>query len=272
MTEMSEKNIVILYHANCLDGFAAALVVWLTYGDSAEYIPVMYDEAPPNVTGKTVFILDFSYPREVLEQMYKDARSMVVLDHHKTAESALEGLNYCQFDMSRSGAMMTWRHFNKGIRPPMLIKLIQDRDLWKFEYSRTKPVTSMLFSIVERSFNVWSEYLDPIKLNGLAVHGEILNTYDKMQVEKICCHCHAVTLNGEKGLGVNTPNNVSDVGNLLAQTSGTFGLTYNYIGDKKLWLYSLRSIGDYDVSVIAKHYGGGGHKNASDFSLPDLIV
>jgi hypothetical protein len=30
--------------------------------------------------------------------------------------------------------------------------------------------------------------------------------------------------------------------------------------------YSLRSRGDFDVSAVAKHFGGGGHKNAAGFS------
>jgi phosphoesterase RecJ-like protein len=31
--------------------------------------------------------------------------------------------------------------------------------------------------------------------------------------------------------------------------------------------YSLRSVGNVDVSGIAKCYGGGGHKNAAGFTL-----
>jgi nanoRNase/pAp phosphatase (c-di-AMP/oligoRNAs hydrolase) len=31
---------------------------------------------------------------------------------------------------------------------------------------------------------------------------------------------------------------------------------------------SLRSNGGYDVSVIAKAFGGGGHKNAAGFEVP----
>jgi nanoRNase/pAp phosphatase (c-di-AMP/oligoRNAs hydrolase) len=31
---------------------------------------------------------------------------------------------------------------------------------------------------------------------------------------------------------------------------------------------SLRSNGDYDVSAIAKVFGGGGHKNAAGFEVP----
>ena len=37
---------------------------------------------------------------------------------------------------------------------------------------------------------------------------------------------------------------------------------------------SLRSEGDYDVSGIAKRYGGGGHKNAAGFTatLEDIAA
>ena len=30
---------------------------------------------------------------------------------------------------------------------------------------------------------------------------------------------------------------------------------------------SLRSVGDYDVSAIAKTFGGGGHRNAAGFEV-----
>ena len=34
--------------------------------------------------------------------------------------------------------------------------------------------------------------------------------------------------------------------------------------------YSLRSNGEFDVSVIAKQFGGGGHRNAAGFEAPGL--
>ncbi len=33
-------------------------------------------------------------------------------------------------------------------------------------------------------------------------------------------------------------------------------------------IWSLRSRGDFDVSEIAKKFGGGGHKNAAGFTVP----
>jgi len=78
-----------------------------------------------------------------------------------------------------------------------------------------------------------------------------------------------IDINGEytfaEGLAINaTAEYASDVGNLLAIKSGTYGAVWNYLGLGKYQI-SLRSIGDYDVSIIAKYYGGGGHKNAAGF-------
>lgn len=41
-----------------------------------------------------------------------------------------------------------------------------------------------------------------------------------------------------------------------------------HISDKGRAVYSLRSRGEYDVSELAKRWGGGGHKNAAGFNVP----
>jgi nanoRNase/pAp phosphatase (c-di-AMP/oligoRNAs hydrolase) len=40
------------------------------------------------------------------------------------------------------------------------------------------------------------------------------------------------------------------------------------VNDKGEVNVSLRSIGDYDVSAIAKTFGGGGHRNAAGLKIP----
>ena len=58
------RRTLVLYHANCNDGFGAA---WAAYthpdlGPEAEYVPVQYGDTPPDVTEAMVYILDFSFP------------------------------------------------------------------------------------------------------------------------------------------------------------------------------------------------------------------
>ena len=68
------------------------------------------------------------------------------------------------------------------------------------------------------------------------------------------------------GLAVNAPSFLaSDLGHELANKSGTFGLVWSMAGDGQVHC-SLRSNGEYDVSAIAKAFGGGGHRNAAGFS------
>ena len=66
------KNI-ILYHKGCSDGFGAAWSAWKKFGSKAQYIAVKYDEEPPkNLSGKTVYILDFCYSMKETENILKD--------------------------------------------------------------------------------------------------------------------------------------------------------------------------------------------------------
>lgn len=68
------------------------------------------------------------------------------------------------------------------------------------------------------------------------------------------------------GLAANAPAFLaSDLGHELANKSGTFGLVWSMAGDGQVHC-SLRSNGEYDVSAIAKAFGGGGHCNAAGFS------
>ena len=68
------------------------------------------------------------------------------------------------------------------------------------------------------------------------------------------------------GLAANClPHLQSDVGHELANQSGTFGLLW-FIDKDNVCRCSLRSNGEYDVSAIAKAFGGGGHRNAAGFT------
>ncbi len=113
---------VCIFHANCADGFGAAWVVRKALGE-IDFHGAKYQEPPPDVTGKDVVMVDFSYKRPVLLEMAEKANSILILDHHKTAVEDLIDLPAnvtAKFDMGRSGAMLTWEHFFPGEAPPPL--------------------------------------------------------------------------------------------------------------------------------------------------------
>ena len=268
---------LVIYHACCLDGFGAAFAAWLKFGYvDTEYLPIGYSDEIPDVTGREVYILDFSFKAEVLEKMIKDAKSLMVIDHHKTAQEDLKDFpDNSIFNMYKSGAVLSWEYFHGDNHIPLLLKHIEDRDLWLFKYEDTKAFTLALFSVIERSFEAWKEgmYALNYTVNGSLQYlpdiGKILEGIQCEEVATLFKHRHLLTLSNvprRTGLAVNcTPKYSSDLGNLLAKESGTFGCTYYYDGKKQIWMYSLRSVGDFDVSEIAIAYGGGGHFSASGF-------
>ena len=76
---------VVIYHANCTDGFGAAYSAWKLLGNRAEYYACKHGVKPPNVKGKNVAILDFAFDNKTTKKMIKDAKDLIVIDHHKSA-------------------------------------------------------------------------------------------------------------------------------------------------------------------------------------------
>src|SRR3974390_1975841 len=68
---------VCIYHGNCADGFGAAWVVRKALGN-IEFFPGKYQEPPPDVRGKDVVMVDFSYKRPVLLEMAEKANSILL--------------------------------------------------------------------------------------------------------------------------------------------------------------------------------------------------
>jgi len=141
---------------------------------------------------------------------------------------------------------------------------IEDNDLWRHQMPETQAICKALYLRLPNNFSDFEK----IKLQSLQQEGRVLLSQQSLNVQRLLKARHTVCLRGIKGLAVNAPSMFSsDLGHELAELSGTFGLTYNYHGQRGVYDCSLRSVGDFDVSEIAQSYGGGGHKNASGFRL-----
>ena len=267
----TKPDALILFHAECDDGFGAAYAAWLSLGDGAEYQPVTYGDriASDRLTGRQIYILDFSFPPDVLGDMAQHATKIVLLDHHKSAAeqwTQIEpGLNVeLHFDMDRSGAQMAWDYFHAGRARPPLIDHIGDRDLWRFALADTKAFCAGL-SLIPTSFESWQvANANPGVL--IAKGHTVLEVLQRQIDSALRKELRPVTLCGHHGLATNAINNTSEIGNAIAKRSGTFSLSFFIKGDDVIC--SLRSIAPFDVSTIASHYGGGGHAQASGFAVP----
>lgn len=279
-TAAINKIPLIIYHANCLDGFTAAWIVNNYWKCKVDLVAASYGDCPPDVTDRTVIIVDFSYPRAEILNMAESANSILLLDHHKTAlenlgdpDILMKDSQYkilANLDMTRSGAMLAWNCYHPqqpDQEAPLLVRYVQDRDLWQFNLCDTKVVMAAVASY-EQNFEIWDALADNCKIGRLATEGvALLRQHKKLVVDILATTTRKITIDGCVGLSSNCNYQfASDVGSKLAAISGTFGATWFTKSDGDVQ-FSLRSIGDYDVSAIAKLFGGGGHKNAAGFSL-----
>jgi oligoribonuclease NrnB/cAMP/cGMP phosphodiesterase (DHH superfamily) len=259
----------IIYHADCIDGFTAAWCAWREYGDAAEYIPARYGEPPPDVKGHEVLIVDFSYPRDTLIKLWESSERLRVLDHHKTAEADLAGLDFCTFDMNRSGAGLTCDVL--GFGRSHLVNYVEDRDLWRWALSRSKEVSAWL-ATWDFDFRGWS-LLDidlATKFDACVSEGEALLRGLEKHVKGQVKNAGTIELLGRHEIPIiNCTYAISEVVGKLAE-GALFAAGWFQRQDGK-FVYSLRSRGDFDVSEVAKHFGGGGHKNAAGFTVEKLV-
>lgn len=274
-----------IYHGHCDDGFAAAWCVRQAVPD-AEFYPGVYQQQPPDVTDRDVLLVDFSYKRPVLLRMAKRTRSILILDHHKTAAEDLSGFpepepfgswidaeppKVCAlFDMNRSGATLAWDYFFPNKPRPEFINYIEDRDLWRRELPDND-----LFTIALRSypqdFSIW-DALVLGRAAPLIAEGRSIHRYYRLRVEELKRNAYQAVLAGHPAWVTNAPYfAASEVAGELAEHEGAeFGACFHQFSNLR-WGYSLRSRGDFDVSEIARQFGGGGHKNAAGFTADNPV-
>lgn len=258
---------LIIYHANCTDGFGAAYAAWKLLGDRASYYAAKYGEAPPDVKDKCVVVLDFSYDNATTKRLISEAKSFLVIDHHKSAMVELHDVTCTHFDMNHSGAMLSWKFFHPGKDAPRMIKHIEDRDLWKWEIPYSKEFAAA-FDMVPFDFEEFDKYLDDSAVDDAQERGAYILAYSKTVISKIAKNAHARKLNGKDVLVVNSPHWMSEIGNTLS-TRCDFAVIWYYDHSTRQVKVSLRAHhDDADVSEVAKKYGGGGHRKAAGFALP----
>lgn len=278
------SKILCIYHGGCNDGFGAACVVRLYFGEeNVEFYPAAYHQEPPDVTGRQVLIVDFSYKRPVLEAMAKVAHGIAIIDHHQTAIEDLamfESLTHAgalpdlpksgvraYFDVNHSGAILTWNYFFPGRNPPPLLLHIEDRDIRFPTMSETSRFIGTALYSHEQSFSLWERMMDQVGCDILEEEGETLARAKAKDVTSaIKTYGRRMFILGHNVPVCNAPHMFSsDVGHELGKGE-PFAATYCDLPDGRK--FELRSAeGALDVSAIAKRYGGGGHKNAAGFTV-----
>lgn len=266
-----------IHHSPCADGFAAAWAVWTCYGDRVRYHPGVYGAAPPSVAGEHVLLVDFSYKAPVLRQLASEAASITILDHHVTAEADLapllaEGVVRGQFDMTRSGTVITWQYLYPDTPVPTLLQHVQDRDLWRFALPGTREIQACVFSH-PYDFDTWSWLVErcdsPAGRAGMLAEGAAIERkHQKDIAELVAATRRTMVIGGVTVPVANLPYTMaSDAAGQMAEGQ-PFAACYFDRPDARVFSLRSRGTDGMDVAAIAQSYGGGGHKQASGFQAP----
>lgn len=281
------KKVIVIYHGNCADGFGAAWVLRKAFAElplykvgpnaepwaNAEFYAGVYQTPPPDVTDCMVYIVDFSYKRDVILSMLEKCTRMVIIDHHISAITDLDSIVHPKlqtyFDVEHSGAMLAWLYFFGSPEPPVLITRIEDRDLWRFKFSDTREIQANLFSY-PYDFDVWDQlmYESEVSLHGMQKEGAAIERKHFKDIKELLkVGQRRAIIAGYDVPIANVPYTLSsDAGHIMDENE-PFAACYMDTPEGRIFSLRSRAGKGIDVSEIAKKYGGGGHKNAAGFKI-----
>ena len=270
----TNKKILVLYHGNCMDGGAGAWVAWKKFGSEAEYLPQERTSIPEVsiFQDKEVYVVDYSFTKEQMLSFEKVAQKFVCIDHHISAKEAVESLKEYTFDTAYSGSYLAWKYFFPEEAVPRLIEYVSDSDTWTHKLADYEDIDAYIY----REVDMANEFLYFEDLNkelstdeGLERAKRIGRLFREAHEKRVSIYeekAELIKFEGYDIYAVNAPRDIrSELGHRLAKKTGLFSMIFSY--EQGVWKCSLRSVKDFDVSVIAMKHGGGGHKNASAFSV-----
>ena len=254
---------VILYHKNCMDGTASAWVAWKRLGDKARYIALDYDKVP-DLTGEVVACVDFSMKQASFIKAREQAKFICVVDHHARVIKELEGFDDVLVRPENSGCVLAWRFFHPETDTPPFLKFIEDRDLWRWKHLHTKHYWAFLHAY-PKEIEAYNTALQ-IPMSDAIRDGVKQYRLFTTILDQIAQNAHHSSILGVDAIMVNAPVYMSEIGAHLAKPYHAVAIWFgpDKHGNVKV---SLRGDGSVDCNLLAQAFGGGGHPNASGFSL-----
>jgi len=278
---------LILHHSD-FDGFCSAAIaklknpnyetISLDYGMDLEKV-IPWDK----VENGNVILVDFTLePFDYMVKLNNLAKSFIWIDHHHTSivEANKLGLGDVE-GIRRDGTAaceLCWEYFypNKSLPDAIYLigcldvfNLVDDR-IFAFNYGLEGYETDP-----SKNFEVWKELLTGTELfDKILYEGKVVEKYVKQQDAMIAeKNCFVIDFEGVKFLALNTAKKRSlQFDAVIDKYEHDAILTFKYANGA--WNYSLYASKnqDIDLSIIAKKYGGGGHKSACGFHTKHLVL
>jgi uncharacterized protein len=291
--ESTPMGTTIIYHANCNDGLCAAAVVQrhleqmgkpraaLIEGDHYERI----DDAL--LERGFFFIVDSCLPSDQMQRLIHMA---TWIDHHESSiarsvEDKFDVMGGCR-QIGKSGALLAWEHLFGEVEVPRLVRLVSERDVWG------DPPGSGNVSHAAQAFHAGihtcQHRLDVTFWEDLLTDDDLI--YDIINEGNAALehneHTWRAQLHDDEIVRTLTFEDVPAVA-VTGRPVGTLSaiLAEKYPDTLQVWYRFISKDGgivqvielrhpnhesDVNCAEIAMRYGGGGHKGAAGFAMPDL--
>lgn len=284
------------YHSADLDGHCSGAIVKM-FQPTCQMIGINYGQDFPwgdIEDGETVFMVDFTLqPFEQMERLASLA-DLVWVDHHKTEIDESEKRQFKTPGIRRIGigaCALTWEWFGRDVGDgelpiPLAVRLLAEYDVWNHTDPRTLPFQYGI-RINENTWpenqDFWNKFIDATAYGQKFAEGMIIKTveigntilsYEKSQNEKFCrAYSFETELGGLAAIACNrgfTNSKVFD--SVWNPEDHDLMVTFCRLKPPAYkWTVSLYSDKpEIDCGVIARKFGGGGHKGAAGFQCSDL--
>lgn len=284
---------ICIYHSKDLDGYCSGAIVKRKYPDAKligyDYgwpFPLADDE----LMGQDVIMIDVSLPMNDMFVLGLRCRHLTWIDHHISAINA-----YNDFPPhSQGGENITailengvsaceggWKYLFPDEIMPTAVKLLGEYDTWRnqdkqrwdnaimpFQYGM-RMICSSAETFPQELFEM-PEIVTDSPVYSIIRDGKTILAYQKTQNERACRSSFEIEFEGLKAICLNNGGANSQVfESVYDENRHDVMIPFVFTGNH--WTFSLYTTKkEVDCSVIAKSYGGGGHRQAAGFQLKHL--
>lgn len=279
-----------IYHSRDLDGYTSGAIIKRKYPD-AKLIGFDYGQElllDPNDIGKPVIMSDVSMK---MPQMLKLAETsnwqLTWIDHHISAINEYkafigDGETFCKavLDNTISACEGTWKYLFPDKAIPKGIVLLGEYDTWRNKDKNHWENEVLPFQygmrMICNSPEKFPTYLfenDHQFIEDIIEKGKTILQYQSQVNESACKGAFEYEFEGLRCICLNGGGFSSDVfKSVYDESKHDAMMPFKYDGKDKQWVLSLYGTKDIDLSLIAKKWGGGGHKSACGFQVKDITT
>lgn len=271
--------------------------------DTITFIGYNYGEPSPNLSEYSkVIMCDISFPKNEMEKIANSGigvSNFIWIDHHI---SAIKDMSETHFAKTANGLRntkyaaceLTWQYFFPNDTMPEIVRLLgrydcfghkgtdEERIVLEFQYGARQCITSYEDAYLHLVYNIRNDLADTLELdyktsiwkNGKTIYAYLCTDAKQSYKNGFTIHFDEIVLddNGfpncrqrQKFICINKERfNPINFG-INYHADGYDGAACFHYADGK-WKFSIyNDDGVADCSIIAKQFGGGGHKGAAGF-------